>query len=78
MERDRIYMVIKGCTQTKRVDYEENFSLLVIFISIRLLLMIIANIHLELYQIDIKTIFLSRSLDNEIYVEQPSGFVPIG
>ena len=39
------------------VDYEETFSLVVRFAFIRLILAIIANLNLELYQMDVKTAF---------------------
>ena len=31
--------------------------------------------NLELHQIDVKTVFLNGELDEEIYMEQPVGFV---
>ena len=51
------------------------FSLVVRFASIQLILVIAANLNLELYQMDVKTAFLNRELDEEIYMDQPIGFV---
>ena len=44
------------------------------FTSIRLILAIVANLDLELHQMDVKTDFLNRELDEEIYMQQPVGF----
>ena len=54
------------------------FSLVVRFASIQLILVIAANLNLELYQMDVKTAFLNGELDEEIYMDQPIGFVTKG
>ena len=43
--------------------------------SIRILLAIASHLNFKLYQIDIKSIFLNGILQEEVYVEQPKGFV---
>ena len=71
-------MVSKGFTQEVGIDYEETFSSVVKFTSIRLLLAIVACLDLELHQIDVKTTFLNGELNKEIYMEQSVGFVVKG
>ena len=48
------------------------------FASVRLVLAIVANLNLKLYQMDVKTAFLNGELDEEIYMDQPIGFVTKG
>ena len=43
--------------------------------SIRALLGIVAHHDYELEQLDVKTTFLNGELEEEIYMEQPEGFV---
>ena len=48
------------------------------FTSIRLILAIVAQLDLELHQIYGKTTFLNGELNEEIYMEQPVGFIVKG
>lgn len=69
IERYKVRLIAKGYTKKKSIDYEETFSLVERFASIRLILVVVAHLNLELYQIDIKTAFLNRELEDEIYMQ---------
>nr|GEV46481.1 putative polyprotein [Tanacetum cinerariifolium] len=68
-------LVAKGFTQTYGVDYEETFSPVADIRAIRILIAIAAYYDYEIWQMDVKTAFLNGFLDEEIYMEQPKGFV---
>jgi len=38
----------------------------------------VASLDLELHQMDVKTTFLNRELNEEIFIEQPNGFIQQG
>ncbi|KAK8931206.1 hypothetical protein KSP39_PZI016897 [Platanthera zijinensis] len=76
--RYKARFVAKGFAQKRGVDFDEIFSPVVKHCSIRMLLAIAAMWDMELEQMDVKTAFLHGSLDEEIYILQPDGFVRPG
>jgi len=46
--------------------------------SIRILFSIVVNLSWLLFQLDVKNVFLYRDLQEEVYMEQPSGYVAQG
>jgi Reverse transcriptase (RNA-dependent DNA polymerase) len=66
---------VKGYGQKYDVDFNDIFSSGVKHSSIRVILFLVANLDLELVQLDIKMIFLHGDMDEEIYMSQPEGFV---
>ncbi|KAH9745767.1 CCHC-type domain-containing protein [Citrus sinensis] len=76
--RYKARLVAKGFTQKHGVDFNEVFSPVVKYSSIRILLAIAAFNDLELDQIDVKTAFLHGNLEEEILMDQPEGFIEEG
>ncbi|GKC39498.1 retrotransposon protein, putative, ty1-copia subclass [Tanacetum coccineum] len=68
-------LVAKGFTQTPKIDYEETFSPVADIKAIRILIAIAAFYDYEIWQMDVKTAFLNGHLNEEVYMEQPEGFV---
>ena len=68
-------LVAQGYTQTQGIDYEEVFSPVAKYSTIRSLLTL-ANAHdLEVHHLDVKTAFLNGSVEHGIYMSQPEGFI---
>eukprot|EP00253_Pinus_taeda_P018596 PITA_18596 len=74
-DRYKARLVAKGFSQKAGIDFHEIFSPVVKIVSIRIVLALVALFDLELQQLDVKTAFLHGDLDEEIYMEQPEGFV---
>ncbi|KAK9001734.1 hypothetical protein V6N11_024432 [Hibiscus sabdariffa] len=68
-------LVAKGFRQIHGVDYDETFSPVAMFKSIRILLAIAAFHDYEIWQMDIKTDFINGKLEEDVYMTQPGGFV---
>ncbi|GJW72431.1 retrotransposon protein, putative, ty1-copia subclass [Tanacetum coccineum] len=66
-------LVAKGYTQTYGVDYEETFSPVANIRAIRILIAIAAFYVNEIWQMDVKTVFLNGYLNEDIYVVQHEG-----
>ena len=60
------------------MDFDEIFAPVVKMTSIRTVLSIAASMNLEVEQLDVKTTFLHGDLEEEIYMQQPEGFVKRG
>ena len=68
----------KGYTQTYGVDYSNTFSPVAKMRYVRLFISLATTHNWDLYQLDIKNVFLHGDLQEEVYMEQPLGFVAQG
>ena len=63
----------KGFTQEYRIDYEETFAPIARISSVRALLAVAAANNWDLFQIDVKNVFLNGNLSEEFYMQPPTG-----
>jgi hypothetical protein len=76
--RYRARLVTKGFMQIQSIDYDETFSPVARFESLRLILALAVLEDWEIHQMDVKSAFLNGLLEEEIYMEQPEGFITLG
>jgi hypothetical protein len=75
IEKHKAQLLAKGYTQKKGEDFFDTYSPVERLTTICELLSLVASHGLLVHQMDVKTAFLNRELDKEIYMEQPNGFV---
>nr|GEZ35549.1 hypothetical protein [Tanacetum cinerariifolium] len=68
-------LVARGYRQEERIDFEESFALVARLKAIRIFLAYAAHKNMVVYQMDVKTAFLNGNLLEDVYVNQPDGFV---
>nr|GEV00464.1 putative ribonuclease H-like domain-containing protein [Tanacetum cinerariifolium] len=71
--RNKARLVTQGHTQEGRIDYEEVFAPVARIEAIRLFLAYASFMGFIVYQIDVKSAFLYGTIEEEVYVSQPSG-----
>ena len=78
IERYKARLVANGYTQKEGEDFFDTYSPVARLTTIQVLLSLAASYGLIVHQIDVKTTFLNGELEEEIYMDQPDGFVANG
>ena len=76
--RLKAWLVAKGYAQTYGVDYSDTFSPVAKMTYVRLFISMASTHNWDLHHLDIKNTFLHCDLQEEVYMEQPPGFVAQG
>eukprot|EP00253_Pinus_taeda_P007669 PITA_07669 len=75
VDKHKSRLVAKGFSQVEGIDYTETFSPISKMNYVCLILSLVASFKWKVHQMDVKSIFLHGNLHEEIYMEQPPGFM---
>ena len=78
VERHKARLVAQGFSQKQGLDYDETFSPVVRFESLRTVIALAVQNSMKMHQMDVTTAFLNGELQEEVYMKQPEGFVSEG
>ena len=78
IDRFKGRLVAKGFLQKYGIEFDETFSPVVRFTSIRALLAFAVSRNMFIHQMDVVSASLNGTLDEDIYMEQPEGYVVPG
>ncbi|GJY32832.1 putative ribonuclease H-like domain-containing protein, partial [Tanacetum coccineum] len=73
--RNKARLVAQGYKQEEGIDYDEVFAPVARIEAIRLFLAYASFMNFVVYQMDVKSAFLYGTIEEEVYVSQPPGFV---
>jgi hypothetical protein len=68
-------LITKGYAQIYGIDYEETYNPIAKMATIRTIIIMVVAKGWSLHQIDVKNVFLHKDLQEEMYMEQPPGYV---
>ncbi|GJR62276.1 putative ribonuclease H-like domain-containing protein [Tanacetum coccineum] len=73
--KNKARLVAQGFRQEEGIDYDEVFAPVARIEAIRLFLAFASYMGFTVYQMDVKSAFLYSTIEEEVYVHQPPGFV---
>jgi hypothetical protein len=75
IEKYKARFVARGFSQKEGEDYDETFAPIAKYTSIKSIIVIAFVMGWKLHQMDVKTAFLNGVIEEEVYIEQPQGFL---
>jgi hypothetical protein len=78
IEKFKARFVARGFSQKEGIDYDETFTPVARYTSIRTIISLAAVLGWRLHEMGVKTAFLNGIIEEEVYIEQPEGFVVHG
>ncbi|GKU99221.1 hypothetical protein SLEP1_g12096 [Rubroshorea leprosula] len=78
VDKFKARLVAKGYKQEFGIDYQEAFSPVARMDTIRLVITLAAQNSWPIYQLDVKSAFLHGNLQEQVFIDQPSGYVKSG
>ncbi|KAL6129804.1 hypothetical protein ACLB2K_073153 [Fragaria x ananassa] len=78
VDRYKARLVAKGHKQKSGIDYLEVFAHVARLDTVRMVISLAAHNCWKIFQMDVKSAFLNGTLEEEVYIEQPLGYVKEG
>ncbi|CAL8092095.1 unnamed protein product [Prunus armeniaca] len=75
VQKNKARLVANGYSQKPGIDFNETFASVARLDTIRTLVALTAQKGWKLFQLDVKSAFLNGVLHEEVYVDQPPGFM---
>ncbi|GJX22049.1 retrovirus-related pol polyprotein from transposon TNT 1-94 [Tanacetum coccineum] len=73
--RNKARLIAQGYNQQEGINYDETYAPVARLESVRILLAYAYALDFKLYQMDVKSAFLNGSINEEVYLAQPLGFI---
>ncbi|GJY18794.1 retrovirus-related pol polyprotein from transposon TNT 1-94, partial [Tanacetum coccineum] len=70
-------LVVRGYCQEEGIDFKESFASVARMETIRIFLAYFTHKSFNVFQMDVKTVFLHGSLKEDVYVCHPEGFIDV-
>jgi len=74
VEKHKARFVARSFSHVEGINYNETFSLVARYSSIRSMLALSAQMGWKIHQMDVKTVFLNGKIKEEVYIEQLESF----
>jgi hypothetical protein len=74
IEKYKAGFVARGFSQKEGINYEETFTPMAKYTSIKTIIALATKMKWKLHQKDVKTNFLNGVIKEEVYIEKPQGF----
>ncbi|CAH9095404.1 unnamed protein product [Cuscuta europaea] len=78
IDKYKARLVAKGYKQKEGIDFFDTYAPIARMTTIRMLIALASVYGLKIHQMDVKTTFIHGDLEEEIYMDQPEGFVAKG
>ena len=74
VDKYKARFVAKGFSHKEGIDYEETFTPVARYSSIRTIISLAVEMGWHVHQMDVNTGYLNRVIEEEVYIEKPKDF----
>ena len=75
IEKYKACFAARGFSQKEGINFEETFAPIARYTLVRVVIVITGAKGWKIHQMDVKIVFLNGTIEEEVYLEQPKGFV---